>query len=349
MYKTRNKKNRRFSGSRRSQRRNSARRPKIDVQKYVNKSREEAEKEPYKNEYGFEDFGLNEALLNRIVSKGYTSPTEIQDKAIPFIQRGHDIVGIAGTGTGKTAAFLIPIIEDLIAAPERNSALIIAPTRELATQIYDEFRSLTAGLNLYASCLIGGEPVGRSLKALNRMNHVIIGTPGRLIDMVQRRKLSLTKFRTLVLDEFDRMLDMGFVNDIKTLEQGMINKSQTLLFSATVDGSIQSTIAEITNEPVEVKAASNTHDSKSIEQDVLYVPKDQKKMDVLCTYLLSQDSLNNLLGIKMLSPSIKEYSPRDAIEKWNSSSATNTPRRSVSPDQNQSGSGRTASKWLRPA
>ena len=127
------------------------------------------------------------------------------------------------------------------------------------------------------------------------MNHVIIGTPGRLIDMVQRRKLSLTKFRTLVLDEFDRMLDMGFVNDIKTLEQGMINKSQTLLFSATVDGSIQSTIAEITNEPVEVKAASNTHDSKSIEQDVLYVPKDQKKMDVLCTYLLSQDSLKAIL------------------------------------------------------
>jgi len=289
MYKTRNKnKRRRNTGFKRNHGGGAGKGQKIDIQKFVNKSRKEVEQPPYVNQFAFEDFGLYEELLGRILKKGYSSPTEIQDKVITAIMQGNDVVGIAGTGTGKTAAFLIPIIQDLIESPERNSALIVAPTRELATQIYEEFRSLTLGMNLYASCLIGGEPVNRSLKALSKMNHVIIGTPGRLIDMVERRKLSLTKFRTLVLDEFDRMLDMGFVKDIRKLNNGMICKEQTLLFSATVDGSVKSTIEEVTDEPIEVRASRNTHNSKTIEQDVLYVPKDEKKLDVLCRLLLSE-------------------------------------------------------------
>ena len=159
----------------------------------------------------FDDAILHPVLQRSLRRKGYEFLTEIQEKAMPQIMEGHDVIGIAGTGTGKTAAFLLPILLNLLEKPKENNALILTPTRELATQILNEFVSLARGLNLYASSLIGGEHVSKSITALKRRNHVIIGTPGRVQDMADRGLLSLGSFEALVLDEFDRMMDMGFI------------------------------------------------------------------------------------------------------------------------------------------
>jgi ATP-dependent RNA helicase RhlE len=224
---------------------------------------------------------LDLSLLKKIREKGYENPTEIQDKSIPAIMTGKDLVGIAGTGTGKTAAFLIPIIQDLIEDPVNNKALIVAPTRELANQILDEFKGLTRGFNLFASCLIGGNPVNRSIQDLKRTNHVVIGTPGRLTDMASRGVLKLQHFETLVLDEFDRMLDMGFVDEVLSINERMTNKDQTLLFSATMDKSIRHIVRDITSEAVEVMASEGTRPATSITQEVMQVPVNVNKMDFL--------------------------------------------------------------------
>ena len=137
----------------------------------------------------FADFPLQQDLIKRINDRGYSSPTEIQDKSINYILEGKDVVGIAGTGTGKTGAFLIPIINRLLANPKYFDTLIITPTRELASQIEDEFRKLTRGTKLHSITLIGGVNMGKSLAAFSRPAHVVIGTPGRIMDMAQRGKL----------------------------------------------------------------------------------------------------------------------------------------------------------------
>ena len=253
----------------------------MDISKYVSKGMEDDVEMTYVNEHGFEDFELDFSLLKQIRNKGYDNPTEIQDKSIPSIMMGKDLIGIAGTGTGKTAAFLIPIIQDLIEDPVNNKVLIIAPTRELALQIMDEFKGLTRGFRLFASCLIGGSPVNRSIQDLKRTNHVVIGTPGRLTDMASRGFLKLQHFESLVLDEFDRMLDMGFVDEVLSINARMVNKSQTLLFSATMDKSIRHIITDITNEAIEVMASGGRRPLNSIEQQVVHVPVNTNKMQFL--------------------------------------------------------------------
>lgn len=261
---------------------NSGKRSNVfDISKYESKGKEDEVLTPYIITHQFADFNLHNSLLERISGKGYVTPTQVQDKAIPHAITGRDIIGIAGTGTGKTAAFLIPIIQDLIVNPINNKALIIAPTRELATQIFEEFRDLTRGMNLYSTCLIGGNPVHQSIRDLQRSNHIIIGTPGRLVDMSQRGHLKFGKFETLVLDEFDRMLDMGFVDEVRDINARMTAKKQTLLFSATIEKSIKAIIQEITKDPIEVLANTGVRPSSSIKQEVMKIPSDKKKIDVL--------------------------------------------------------------------
>ncbi len=279
MKKTRNRK---YSPKRGNFKRNTFQnRNRIDISKYVNKRKDLPAQEPYTHLHTFEDFRLHTDLLRQIKQIGYTKPTEIQDKTIPHTLSKRDVIGVAGTGTGKTAAFLIPIIQGLIENPGNHRALIITPTRELASQIFDEFRKITKGLNLYATSLIGGSSVERSVKALRRTNHVIIGTPGRLMDMAQRRLLPLANFETLVLDEFDRMLDMGFQQDMMNIIGKMDAREQTLLFSATLDHSQKSIIQKITSDAIEVKAGNGTQNSTAIEQEVRHIPKDQKKFEIL--------------------------------------------------------------------
>ncbi|MDW3193841.1 MAG: DEAD/DEAH box helicase [Cytophagales bacterium] len=260
-----------------------------DLSKYIHTPGESKEKAAvYEPNHSFEDFHVNQELLQRIKQKGFKAPSEIQDKAIPVLLQGDDLIGIAGTGTGKTAAFLIPIIDRLLEEPEDQSALIIAPTRELASQINDEFRSLVKGLGIYSTCLIGGLSVRDSIQALKRTNHIIIGTPGRLLDMHDRGLLDLENFETLVLDEFDRMLDMGFSDEMQMINKEMVNKEQTMLFSATVDPSQRKLIDEIAGAAEEVQAAMNTQKTDAIHQDVLRV-NGQDKFQLMLDLIVEQD------------------------------------------------------------
>ena len=253
----------------------------MDVHKFISQQTMTQPPEPYEQMHGFDDFDIHDALKKRISGSRYLIPTEIQDKTIPQILSGKDLIGIAGTGTGKTAAFLIPVIQRLIENPERDLALVIAPTRELVSQTLEEFRKLTGGLNLFAAALIGGVDVGRSIKDLRRTNHLIVATPGRLIDMADRGYVFLDRFKILVLDEFDRMLDMGFLPDVKRIHSKMRNEKQTLLFSATMNESQKTIVDSMTHFPVKVTAGSGNQPIHAIEQDVLNVGKDRTKSEVL--------------------------------------------------------------------
>ncbi|MEQ8927559.1 MAG: DEAD/DEAH box helicase, partial [Fulvivirga sp.] len=193
------------------------------------------------------------------------------------------------TGTGKTAAFLIPIVQRLMKDKAPMNALIIVPTRELALQVESEFKSLVHGLGLYAASFIGGTSVGKDLAQLRRKNHIIIGTPGRLKDLMDRKALRLDKIPVLVLDEFDRMLDMGFVNDIKRIVGDMTNRSQTMLFSATVDKSQKALISTILTNPVEVKVNAGDSSSDQVDQDIIRVGEGEDKFTVLSDMLAEKD------------------------------------------------------------
>ena len=188
---------------------------------------------------------------------------------------------MAQTGTGKTAAFLVPIIHNLINQKPNFQVLIVSPTRELALQIDEEFKSISNGLNLSCTSLIGGTSVGRDINNLRRPSHIIIGTPGRISDMVRQRALNLKNFSVLVLDEFDRLLDMGFSRDIQFFVDGMINRKQTILFSATEEKGQKALINNLLENPVEVRVSTGNVSPDSIEQDIVVVKNGEKKMDVL--------------------------------------------------------------------
>ena len=291
----------------------------LDFSKYINEGTEATEPTPYTNSFLFSDFGLAPSLRKLIEDKGYRTPSEIQDKSIIPIMEGSDLVGIAGTGTGKTAAFLIPIIQQLIEKDQANHALIITPTRELANQINDEFRSLTKGLNLFSTCLIGGSSVSEGLKSLKRKNHLIVGTPGRLQDMAKQGALHDGAFKVLVLDEFDRMLDMGFSKEILHINSEMVKKEQTLLFSATLDPSQKRLVEEITTKAVRVQSAHTTQGGKSIHQQVIR-SNGQDKFTLVKNILSDPISTKTILFCetkrhteKMLKMLTKEQFKADAI------------------------------------
>lgn len=281
MYKTQPVKRKgSFSKRKPSRRRNQPQQQQVDISRFTNEGGTSKPPKKYINENTFEDFELSDDLLRKIKEKGYQNPSEIQDKTILPALEGRDIVGIAGTGTGKTSAFLIPIVQHILESRLEEYALIIAPTRELANQINEEFLSLTRGLNIFSTCLYGGKPIGENIKALRRKNHVIIGTPGRLQDLVKRRILTFDKYHVLVLDEFDRMLDMGFSKEIQAINSQMKAKDQTLLFSATLDTTQEQLIAEMTSDPLRVKAEQSTQDTNAIRQEVRHV-NGQNKVEIV--------------------------------------------------------------------
>lgn len=293
MYKTKQRPARRVSKftSNTSKRKKDGSNP-IDFNKFINKAVISEGQKTYQPSNTFADFPLKDDLQYMIRKRGYTMPTEIQDKAINHILEGKDVVGVAGTGTGKTGAFLIPLIHRLLTNPQYFDSLIITPTRELALQIEDEFKKLTIGTKLSSTTLIGGTSMNKSMAALSRPCHLIIGTPGRMMDMAQRGKLAFKKFSILVLDEFDRMLDMGFVRDIERITDQMTARKQTLLFSATMPASQQNIIRKIVKQPIEVKAATALRSANSIEQDVVSVPDGENKFSFLLT-VISNDKGND--------------------------------------------------------
>ena len=229
----------------------------------------------------FNQMPIHEKLKINLAKKGYINPSQIQDETLEYLKAGRDLVGIANTGTGKTAAFLIPIIEQLLHTPRPLTSLVVVPTRELALQVEEEFKSLTRGLQLFGASFIGGTSVNRDLNQLKRKNHIIIGTPGRLKDLVDRGALHLDKIPVLVLDEFDRMLDMGFVNDIKRIVKEMTGRKQTMLFSATIDQTQKSLIDKLLINPVNVKVSSGASTSDQVTQDIIEVPPQGDKFKML--------------------------------------------------------------------
>lgn len=247
------------------------------------------EEKKFQPSRSFDEMPISPNLRANLHSKGFKYPTQIQDETLEHLISGRDLMGVANTGTGKTGAFLIPIIEQLLTADKPFQSLIVVPTRELALQVEQEFLSLSYKLGLYSSSFIGGTNVGSDIRKLNRKNHLIIGTPGRLMDMADRGALRLQDISTLVLDEFDRMLDMGFVNEIKKMVKKMPMRKQTMLFSATVDKTQKSLIAELLNNPIEIKVSSGTTTSDQIDQDIIRVPAGGDKYTMLLDLLGGSD------------------------------------------------------------
>ncbi|WKZ26474.1 MAG: DEAD/DEAH box helicase [Candidatus Paceibacterota bacterium] len=259
----------------------------IDPVKFVNKADYiEAETRNSKPENLFGDFKIEDKLKNVIKNKGYLTPTPIQDKTIPHILNGNDIVGIANTGTGKTAAFLIPLINKVL-LNKNEKVLIVVPTRELGIQINQELKDLTVGIKVFSVCCVGGVNIGKQISDLRYQNNFIIGTPGRLRDLTNRKKLFLSEFGLIVLDEADRMLDMGFISEVRFLMSGMKKDRQTLFFSATISPAIEKLISEFLRNPIRISVKSS-HTSKNVDQNVIKIAS-RKKIDVLHDLLVIKD------------------------------------------------------------
>lgn len=252
----------------------------------MNKAVITEEFETFVPEHTFNDFTLDETLKQTIAKHGYTDPTPIQDMTIPHILRGEDVVGLANTGTGKTAAFLIPLINKLIANKDEQ-VLILTPTRELAIQIEDEMRKFTHGMRIFSVVCVGGAPIGPQLHKLRAYNHIIIGTPGRTMDLMRRGALKLHTVRTVVLDEADRMLDMGFINDIRTIMEKVPKERHTLCFSATMSVTIERLINDFLKKPVTISVKTGDT-SKNIDQDIVKI-RGLDKTDVLFDLLINPE------------------------------------------------------------
>lgn len=264
----------------------------IDPSRFVNKAIVTEAVEVYNPKHTFADFLIDEELKASIIAKGYKTPTPIQDGAIPKILEGVDVIGLANTGTGKTAAFLIPLIHKILLNRDEQ-VMVIAPTRELAIQIEQELVQFTRGLKIYSVCCVGGANIVPQIRALRMHNNFVIGTPGRLKDLISTGRIVLSRFNTIVLDEADRMLDMGFVNDMRFIMAGMPKTRQTLFFSATVSPEIEKLIQEFLKNPVRISVKSRDT-SKNVDQDVVRVPRGGDKVTVLSD-LLKQPEFNKVI------------------------------------------------------
>lgn len=241
---------------------------------------------PYVSTMHFSDYPFSATLQENIRRHGYDRPTQIQEEIIPHILAGKDVVGLANTGTGKTAAFLLPLLE-LLSKFRSTRVLIIAPTRELAVQIDDEFRALARDLGLYSTICIGGVAIGPQMNRLRRDPHVVIGTPGRLKDLEQQRALDFSRFGCIVLDEVDQMLDMGFIHDVTYITSKLSTPRHSLFFSATMTDSVKSVMRDFLQDPVTVSV--KTQDTAdTIDQDVIHL-NGKPKIDVLHELLVRED------------------------------------------------------------
>ncbi len=234
----------------------------------------------------FEDFDIIQNLKVNIKTHGYSKPTPIQSQAIKPILEGRDVIGLASTGTGKTAAFLIPLINKLF--KERNQrALIIVPTRELAVQISEEFRYFAYGMQIYSALLIGGANMYRQISDLKRSAQIVIATPGRLKDLIERRAIYLQDFSNIVLDEVDLMVDIGFIADVKYFISQMPKVRQSLFFSATIPPKVQGVLQSFVTNPVTV-SVKKQETSENVNQDVVKIGNSSQKLDKLHDLLITE-------------------------------------------------------------
>ena len=229
----------------------------------------------------FTSLGLSEHLIQSLETAGLTEPTPIQRKAIPLALDGHDVMGLAQTGTGKTLAFGLPLIEGLLATPGRPApksakALILAPTRELVGQIADSLRIFTNGTKLRIITVVGGQSLNRQVNALARGTDILVATPGRLIDLMERRAVDLGTVTRLVLDEADQMLDMGFIHALRKIAPRLGSPRQTMLFSATMPKDMEELSRSYLNEPQRVQVSPPGKAADKITQSVHFLEKADK-------------------------------------------------------------------------
>jgi superfamily II DNA/RNA helicase len=232
-------------------------------------------------------------LKQNILARKYEHPTPIQDKAIPHALLGQDVVGLAETGTGKTAAFLIPLI-DKVMKQKDECVLVMAPTRELAVQIEKELSGFARGLGFRGMVAVGGAPIGPQVSKLRFNPTFVIGTPGRLKDLMERKALNLSSFGTVVLDEADRMLDMGFIDDMRFILSKMRKERHTLFFSATMSKEVEKLIGDFLSSPV-VISVKTRDTAKNIDQDVVRIPRGKDKFEVLAEMLREPDFSRTLV------------------------------------------------------
>ncbi len=257
----------------------------------INSQRKSQPEEIYAAKNGFSDFELVQELKNNILAKKYLVPTPIQDQTIPSILNGRDVIGIANTGTGKTGAFLIPLINK-VHLNKSEKVLIVAPTRELALQINEELRDFSKGLGIRTVLCIGGMSLWKQKNELRQSVNFVIGTPGRIKELSQERSIQLNTFHNVVLDEADRMVDIGFINDIKYFISLLPENRQSLFFSATISGKVKEVLNAFVTNPVTV-SVEKQKTAENIEQKTINVEK-HLKIDKLHD-LLSQEEFEKVL------------------------------------------------------
>ena len=258
----------------------------IDFAKFVKKA-EKVEEVKYAAKHKFADFPFVEQLQKNIAKKGFVNPTPIQDQSIMTVLGGRDFFGLANTGTGKTGAFILPLI-DRVSRDKKQKVLIMAPTRELAQQIEVEFRDLSAWLQIFSVSVVGGMPINRQISEIRRGVNFVIGTPGRITDLVKQKALDLSTFSTVVLDEADRMLDMGFRDDMTFILGKCATPRQTLFFSATLSPEIKKMTEMYLKDPLFVSVVTG-NTSKNVDQDVVRAKKEDK-LNTLHDILIKEGS-----------------------------------------------------------
>lgn len=245
----------------------------------------------------FEELGLSKAILRAIAEEGYENPTPIQEAAVPKAMTGEDLLATARTGTGKTAAFSLPILEYLSTTsnnPGNIRALILTPTRELAIQIDENLKNYGRYLQLKTAVILGGVPSGRQISALRKRPEILVATPGRLLDLMNQGHVDISKVEILVLDEADRMLDMGFLPSVRKVVAKVPKSRQTLFFSATMSKEISELASTILNKPHRIEIAPPSSVSDSISQKVMLV-KQGDKIELLISMLKDKDIKSTLI------------------------------------------------------
>lgn len=286
--------NQRFSQNRQPQRQGRSSRASrgmnIDVNRLIKKA-SASDVAAYTPKNTFESFSLTNTVKRNVVERGYTIPTPIQDQAIPEILAGKDLVGIANTGTGKTAAFLLPLIHKVF-NDRTQKVLIIAPTRELAIQIEEECRAFGKGMGLFGALCVGGANMYRQISALRRDPPFVIGTPGRLRDLEKQGELNFGRYNNIVLDEVDRMLDLGFIREIQYIVGKLPAKRQSLFFSATIPSSIRDVMNKLLHNPITISIQAQAP-SDHVNQDIVRT-NGKLKIDILHD-LLIKDGFDKVL------------------------------------------------------
>ncbi len=259
--------------------------------------------------HGFSDFLIADQIKTNIRNKGYLVPTPIQDQVIPFVLEGRDVIGLANTGTGKTGAFLIPLVNKVL-YNRSEKVLIVAPTRELAVQINDELKIFAKDMNIFSVLTIGGTGLSYQISALRKPHDFVIGTPGRIKDLKNQGKLNLALYNNIVLDEVDRMMDMGFINDMKFIISHLPGRRQSLFFSATLPRQVLPIAQAFLRNPVTVSVKSQ-ETAQNVEQDIIKLAG-RNKVDVLHD-LLAEEGFDKVLvfgrtkwGIEKLSKILQQ-------------------------------------------